>query len=263
MSFNHADDIFKTFFGGEDPFSMFFGDEGGGGRGFGGGGPRVVFRMGGPGGRGGGMGGDMGGMDGFPFGPGMMGGGGFPGGMGGGMGRKSGGQARPPPPPPHAMPCGTRIVVRGLEKAQEHNDKTGTIAGWDANKSRYEVELEKGETTLSLRPANLTQLCRAKLVGIESSPELNGQDGDIFNYRDGRYMVKLRTRLPNGRDTISLQPDKVILPVATRVVTCGLSNEQFNDQMAKIVGIDEEALRYTVETQSGKQIKIKLNNVLC
>ena len=46
-------------------------------------------------------------------------------------------------------------------------------------------------------------------------------------------------------------------------MTCGLSNEQFNDQMAKIVEFDETALRYTVACQSGKSIKIKLDNVLC
>lgn len=266
MSFQNADEIFKAFFGGQDPFSMFF-DEGGGGgmpggmpgaffggRG-GGGGTRVVF--------GNGMGG---GMDGFP---GMMGGG-FPGMMGGGfppgmMGKGSGkgGPSRPPPPPAHAMPCGTVVVVRDLTKAQEHNGKQGKIAGWDASKSRYEVELENGAATLSLRPANLTQLCRVTIVGIESQPEINGQDADIIGWSGGRYLVRLRAKMANGRDTIGLQPGNVILTKDTRVVTCGLSNEQFNDQMANIKDIDREALRYTVECQSGKQIKIKLDNVLC
>merc|ERR1719171_3394996 len=68
VSFQQADEIFKAFFGGNDPFSMFFDDDDMQGGGFGGmfggkggrGGQRVVFRNGMPGG--GGAGGMPGGM---------------------------------------------------------------------------------------------------------------------------------------------------------------------------------------------------------
>mmetsp|Transcript_60776 Transcript_60776/g.195822 ORF Transcript_60776/g.195822 Transcript_60776/m.195822 type:complete len:352 (-) Transcript_60776:110-1165(-) len=259
-SFQQADEIFKAFFGGNDPFSMFFGgeDEDGGMFGRGGpGGPRVIFR-GGPGG----SGGMPGGMPGPFFDFGGMGGMGGVGGMPGpGMGGKGRGR-QAPPTPAHAMPNGTSVVVRDLAKAQEHNGKTGQIAGWDGAKGRYEVELE-GEGTLSLKPSNLTQRCRVQVTGIESQPELNGQTGDIFNFSDGRYMVKLKAKMPSGRDTVGLQPANVILSEGVRVITQGLSNEQFNGQMAQIVGIDLAAQRYTVQCQSGKQIKIKFDNVLC
>merc|ERR1719487_235367 len=112
-----------------------------------GGGPRVVFRQGGGGGKGG-----FGGMGGhqnmfFDMGGGGMGG--FP-----GMGSKGGGKgapARRAPIPPHALPANTTVTLRGLKKVQEHNGKTGKITGWDAEKGRYEVTLERDET-LSLRP---------------------------------------------------------------------------------------------------------------
>lgn len=264
VSFQHADEIFKAFFGGNDPFSMFFGDDGGagpsgkGGMRMGGmpGGSRVMFSSGGmPGGSG------MGGMPAGMFDMASMGG---MGGMMGGKGMGKGHQQHAAPPPPHAMPSGTRVVVRDLAKAQEHNGKTGRIAGWDAANSRYEVELEN-EATLSLRPANLTQQCDVKIVGIESQPEMNGQTGSIFNYQEaqGRYMVRLKQKMSNGRDVIGLQLANVILPNGTRVVTQGLTKEEFNGQMAQIVHIDQEALRYTVQCQNGKQIKIKFDNVLC
>jgi len=263
VSFQQADEIFKAFFGGNDPFSMFFGggdDDGpfGGGMPFGKGkggmpgGTRVVF-SGLPGGSG---------MPGGFFDMGGGGMGGFPGGMRGGKGQ--GRRSAPPAPPAHAMPIGTQVVVRDLAKAQEHNGKTGKITGWDQGKSRYEVELE-GETTLSLRPQNLTQLSRIKVVGIESQPELNGQSGQIFNYNEqqGRYMVRLGQKMANGRDVVGLQPSNVILENRTAVVIQGLSKDEFNGLMAQIVETDLSANRYTVQCQNGKSIKIKFDNVLC
>mmetsp|Transcript_12062 Transcript_12062/g.28320 ORF Transcript_12062/g.28320 Transcript_12062/m.28320 type:complete len:343 (-) Transcript_12062:82-1110(-) len=254
VSFQHADQIFKTFFGGGDPFSMFFGgdDDEPGSSGFFSmghgmpGGPNVVFRTGGmPGGGPPGMGGffDLGGR---------------------GMKGHGKGRASAPQPPPHAMPNGTRVTVRGLTKAQEHNGKSGKTTAWDAAKGRYDVQLED-ENMISLRPSNLTQQCTVKIVGIESQPELNGQSGTILNYHQeqGRYQVRLNSKMPNGRDTVGLQPANVILEVNTRVSTQGLSNEQYNGQMARIREYDQAAMRYTVECQNGKQIKIKLDNVLC
>jgi len=264
VSFQQADEIFKAFFGGNDPFSMFFGGDGDddmfGGRGGPGGRPRVVFQNGMPGG-GRGMGGMPGmglpgGMGGFDFG-GMGGMGGMP-----GMG-KGGGKSRAPPPP-HAIPTQTVVVIRGLTKAAEHNGKSGKIASWDAGKGRYEVEID-GDTSLSLKPANLTQQCRVKLVGIEAQPELNGKSGQIlsFDAEKGRYAIRLNERLASGRDAIGLQPASVVLPKGTRVVVQGLSKEEFNGLMGQIMDVDDSACRYEVACQNGKTIKIKFENVLC
>mmetsp|Transcript_36785 Transcript_36785/g.93747 ORF Transcript_36785/g.93747 Transcript_36785/m.93747 type:complete len:374 (+) Transcript_36785:27-1148(+) len=282
MNFQHADDIFKAFFGGNDPFSMFFGGEhgeGGPGGMFGGGmgGPRVVFQGGGgmpggmPHGGGGmpaglppGMAGLFGGMSGMNGmgGMGGMGGVGFPGmaGMGKGGGK---GRAALAPPPQHAAPIGTLVVLRGLQSAQEHNGKTGKVKGFDEGKGRYSIELDD-DTVLSLRPGNLTQQCRVKLVGIDSMPELNGQSATVLNFNEqqGRYTVKLSAKV-NGRDAVGLKAEHIILSKGTRVIVQGLSSEQFNGQMAQITAVDEEAARYTVQCQNGKSIKIKYENVMC
>lgn len=267
VSFQQADEIFKAFFGGNDPFSMLFGGDDedgpgaffrGGGMGGPGGNPRVVFQRGGmPAGSG--MGG--GGMS-FDI-PGLGGGmGGFPG-MMGGKGSGKGGRRPQPAPPAHAMPTGTEVVVRELKSAAEHNGKQGKVTGFNPDKGRYDVEID--DATLALKPANLTQTCSVKIVGIESQPEMNGQSGTVLNYNEqqGRYSVKLRQKLANGRDVVGLQPANVILGQGTRVVTQGLSNEQFNGQMAQIVDTDHSSMRYSVQCQNGKVIKIKFENVLC
>merc|ERR1719421_718954 len=129
---NQADDIFKAFFGGKgggDPFSMFFdmdddgfpgmmGGKGGkGGRGPGG----MQFVFGGPG-----MG--MGGMPGMGKGMGGMGPmGGMFGGMGGMPGMGKGGPSRRAPPSFDEVPPGTTVTVHGLQKAPQHNGKSGSI----------------------------------------------------------------------------------------------------------------------------------------
>jgi len=250
VSFQHADEIFKAFFGGNDPFSMFFGgDEDGGFPGMGGmgGGQRVIFSTGGRGMEGMGMHG-MPGMMGGMMGPGMM-----------GMPRSSAsGQRRHRPTPQWALPDGTTVTIRGLTKSAEHNQKTGKVTGWDEDKGRYEVEIDS-DLTLSLRPANVTQNAQVEVTGIESQPDLNGATGTIFHYNaeQGRYLVKLRTK------TLGLLPSNAILAKGTRVVVQGLSNEQFNGLMAQVIEVDRDAMRYTVHCQNGKQIKIKLDNVLC
>merc|ERR1712039_503347 len=218
------------------------------------GGTRVVFS----GMPGGGMGGGMPGGFGFDM------GGGMPGMMGKGKGKGGFPQQQASPPPPHAMPVGTRVVVRDLAKAQEHNGRQGRISGWDASKSRYEVELEN-DPSLSLRPANLTQQCEVRVANIASDPTINGTTGSILGYIEaqGRYTVRLKQKMASGKDVIGLQPSNVILKKSTRIVVQGLKSEELNGQMAQIVEIDEEAQRYTVACQNGKQIKIKYENVLC
>merc|ERR1712014_535666 len=88
---------------------------------------------------------------------------------------------------------GTRVVIRGLNSAPEHNGKTGTINGFDAARIRYEVVVEGSREVLSLRPQNLTQQCSIEVIGLLSKPELNGKTGDVINYDEdtGRVMVKL------------------------------------------------------------------------
>mmetsp|Transcript_106223 Transcript_106223/g.310527 ORF Transcript_106223/g.310527 Transcript_106223/m.310527 type:complete len:347 (-) Transcript_106223:134-1174(-) len=253
VSFQQADEIFKAFFGGNDPFQMFFGNDGEGGHG-----PGMFMGGGMPGGMPGGMMfhfGDGGGMQGMPGGMGM------PGMMGGRMG---GGPRRQAPMAQHAIPRGTTVIVRGLAKAQEHNGKSGKITGWEEQRGRYEVEIDGGPT-LSLRPSNLTQRSLVEIIGIESQREMNGKWGDIVGYDEqgGRYTVQLQQQLPGGRRAVALQPGNVVLQSGTRVVVQGLSSAEFNGQMAQIVETDRDALRYTVRCQNGRQIKIKFENVLC
>merc|ERR1712018_1075368 len=111
------------------------------------------------------------------------------------MHSKGGGRSRAPPTPQHAMQNNTAVVVHGLSKSPEHNGKPGKILSFDSDKGRYEVDLDGN--TLSLRPSNLCQTCRAKIHMIQSQPELNGQSCSIQNYKkeDNRYQVQLHNKM--------------------------------------------------------------------
>jgi len=285
LSREEAERIFQTFFGGMGPMGGAAGP--GGGRSF------VFVSGGGPGVSGapmdsddedlGGFGGGFGGIGGgFPggFGAGMPGG--FPMGdmlsgiFGGPMGRsmgtsgathrrrpgRSAGPGRQPQQqlPPHALPSGTPVVVRGLEKAREHNGKVGRVKSFDSTRARYDVEVEGGGV-LSLRPNNLTQQCVVEIAGLQSKPELNGRKGEVVSYDDGagRYMVLVQ----GSGSAVALQRRNCVLPPGARVCLCELASVRYNGQMARVCDVDREAERYTVQCQNGDEIKVKFDKVIC
>jgi len=270
MTRGQADEIFKMFFGGSDPFAAFAGGMPGG-RSF-------VFRTG-PGGSSSSQ--FQSSMDddddsmGFPMGMFMSQGMG-PGGLftssrgrmrahsagGGKRSRAASSGGRHDRPAFYAMPVGTAVSVCGLENAQEHNGRIGRVAGYDAADGRYTVVFEHPEGRLSVKPKNLTQMCRILLTGLEAKPELNGRGAEIIQYEPAknRYMVLLEG--PNS-STVSVQPGHCILPTETRVILQGLGNGEYNGQMAQILSVDRDARRYTVLCQGGRQIKVKYDNVRC
>jgi len=274
MTPEEAQNIFCTFFGGSMPEGMGMGMGMGGG-----GGQRMAFMSGGPGGNAWSMSGSSGvdddtmaDVDGFG---GFMGSmmGGMPGmggmqGMGGMPGMSFGGSSASRPTrrrrrvPPYVMESGTPVIIHGLEKAKEHNGKVGRVLSFDEQRGRYEVEVDReAATVLSLRPQSLTQQTSVEVVGLESKPELNGRTGDVYNYDEtaGRYLVLLQ----NPPAAVSLQRGNCILRPGMPVVLTGLSKQQFNGQMAQIVGVEKPSARYVVRCQNGSEIKIKYENVLC
>merc|ERR1712100_736987 len=169
-------------------------------------------------------------------------------------------------PQRHVVQHGTAVVVRDLTKRTEHNGRIGQIIQWDGSKARYKVQLQPGceqhradDDALWVRPQNLTQLCDVQVTGLAKRCDLNGSRGTIFNYDESkqRYMV-----LVHGA-ALSLQLGNCILDKGTCVTLHGLSKPDCNGKMACVVDVDCSAMRYTVECDTGKRIKVKFENVLC
>jgi hypothetical protein len=158
---------------------------------------------------------------------------------------------------PYAMLPGTKVVAHGLTRQPEHNGKTGLILRFDDG--TYDVEFDDTECTLG--PQNLTQQCIIELVNLEEEPDLNGSEGEICSYDAETCCYNVS--VAGSAHTLNLQRANCLLGPGTCVVVTGLSNEQFNGQMAQILKADRDAARYVVKCQNGKEIKIKYENVVC
>lgn len=161
--------------------------------------------------------------------------------------------------PPH-----TRVRVRGLLNATEHNGKDGRVEAFDG--ARYTVRTDDSSTRLRLRPENCQQLLSdVEIVGIVSTPELNGQRCSIVGFDeptgDGASVGRFRVELADGRPAL-LPVQNVILPSSCRVLVVGLeSAAQWNDRWGTVQAWDSVAKRYLVAVEESKLLKIRPDNL--
>lgn len=153
-------------------------------------------------------------------------------------------------------------MVRDLAKVPEHNGRLGRIVDWDGNSARFQVALESPQIVVSVKRQNITQLCTITIDGVESKPGLNGVRARICSYDSARCRYTIQLGKPSS-NTLALQPSNCIIPAGIAVLLKGLSEVQYNGQMAVIVDVDPSARRYTVNCQNGCVIKVKYENVLC
>lgn len=182
--------------------------------------------------------------------------GGMPGGMGG-MPAGRGGRRRTRERP-DLLPDGTRVTVRGLQGAAQHNGKSGEVHESNDVTGRYTVQLDDGEV-LRIKPENLLQSCSAELTGMERKPELNGREGRVTGWdaSGGRYHVSLDGQV------VSLKPDNLILPSGARATVIGLvSQPRWNGSTCKVVSFDRERRRYTVQMKDeSTHLALKLESL--
>ena len=262
MSPEDAQKLFSSFFGGSDPFS-------GMGGGFGGM-PGMSFSMGGiPGaGRsmnGGGIGGGMdpismmfqGGM------PGMSSMGGMPGmaGMGGmpGMSGMSG-MGSQQPKSYNCIPQGTVISLKGLVNASHRNGDRGIVQQFISSTSRYVIQLEDSNETMSVKPSNLLQHCKVRIHDLKSQPELNGKTGTIMAYNENKeryniYVVALKK-------VFSLKSSNIVLDDGSVVQIVGIrAKPELNGKWGTIKSWIRDTNKYNVQLSAQQIVRMKTENV--
>lgn len=252
QDFAHFENIFRSFFGGDDPFG---GMGGRGGRGGGHGDPMSMF---------GGMGG-MGGMQGTtviingqPVNMGGGGGGMDFGGMCGGSPGMNRASRRRQETSYNVIHPGTRVLVQNLSGNRELNGQSGTIESYDKSKGRYDVLLN-GRRQVALKPVNLVLLISGvRIIGLQSRPEMNGRTGMIngFDHNEERYTVVM-----DGGSALKVKTANVILPKDTQAMLIGLvSSSNYNETWGTITDYDASDERYTIRLTAGKDLKIKRQN---
>merc|ERR1719432_556608 len=158
----------------------------------------------------------------------------------------------------HVLPCGARVLVRGLQGAPQHNGKVGAVNDFDEQSCRYTVELSDGDV-LRIKHENLLQQLQAEVTGMQSKPEYNGQSVQVTDFDEdkGRYHVKLKG------DLAALQPQNLILPDGTRARIVGLTSQpQWNRRAGKVLNFDRSKGRYLVQLSEEQQLSVKLENLL-
>lgn len=102
-----------------------------------------------------------------------------------------------------ALPNGTPVIVHGLQRRPEHNNKCGIIVGVELQKGQYEVELGDGSPKLLVKPDNLLRAEDVSNVfpngtavvvqGLLQTPEHNGKSGVVTGLDEftGNCMVRL------------------------------------------------------------------------
>ena len=121
------------------------------------------------------------------------------------------------------------------------------------------MRLEEGHV-IHVRPENVTQMCVVTVHGLTSKPALNGEQGQVVGFANGRYLVLVSTT--EGQQVLSLQPSHVILKSGTCVRLQGLRETSLNGLRGEILQVDLAAKRYQVALAK-KQVKVKFENAFC
>ena len=100
-----------------------------------------------------------------------------------------------------AWNAGTKVAIRGLIGAAQHNGKTGTLLSFDPAKGRFTVALGGGGGTpqLAVKPGNVAVQAlglgqKVAVKGLQGAPQHNGKRGVVaggLNPETGRYAVKV------------------------------------------------------------------------
>jgi nucleoredoxin len=147
------------------------------------------------------------------------------------------------------------VVIQGLQKAPQHNDKVGKVLKWDGPKTRCTVDLDG--TQVEVRPANFIQRCSARIDGDEHV--YDGSACTILGYSDGHYKVRV-----NNSMCCAICPSNIVLERDTCVKISGLDKHaELNGELGKIEEVIMEKRRYAVHLEKGSRISVKLENVIC
>jgi len=174
--------------------------------------------------------------------------------MGGGGRRCGGARGRV-----DTLAPGTAVALTDLTSQEERNGAVGVVQSYDEHRQRYVVALQDG-TSLAVRATNMRQIVTDATVVGTSKDELNGKLVSAATY--DRASKRYRCQGLKGDGTVvSLRPENVVLPTATRVTIDGIqSKPHLNGRVGAVANVDLEAGRYDVHLQ-GEAVRLRFGAV--
>lgn len=176
-------------------------------------------------------------------------------------------RAVPPSQPPtplraDLLPRDATVKLVGLSNASL-NERVGSVAGWNEEKSRYNVRLRDG-VEVAARPVNVRQLIHKARVDLATSERFGFGSAvtgtAVFDTPSERYVVSGLP--PSDYTAIKVKPENLRLPADTRINAVGLTGRpELNGRAGRVLSADSE--RYVVEmATTGEQVKLKFGNVI-
>ena len=153
---------------------------------------------------------------------------------------------------------GSRVVIRGLRSAAEHNGKEGVCLSFEPMSNRYLVSLHPEITTISVRSENLLPSIAVTIADVQNRGSVNGCVGRVVGADDttGRYHVSVQGQV------LALTPANVVLPRGSRARIIGLqSSAHHNGRLGLITDVDKEAKRYLIQLDDQHSLRVKWDNV--
>mmetsp|Transcript_12027 Transcript_12027/g.17410 ORF Transcript_12027/g.17410 Transcript_12027/m.17410 type:complete len:365 (+) Transcript_12027:86-1180(+) len=180
----------------------------------------------------------------------------------GGMGSMGGSQTFPAQPAKRfdSIPPGTIVSLKGLVNAPDRNGDRGIVKKYTPETSRYVIQIEDSNETMSVKPSNLLQHVHVRIHDIGSQPELNGKTGTIlaWNPTKERYNIYVMALTR----TVSLQPGNVVLDAGTVAQLTGLSSRpELNGKWGTITEWIRESNKYDVQLSPLQIIRVKVENM--
>eukprot|EP00933_Yihiella_yeosuensis_P002200 TRINITY_DN10363_c0_g1_i2.p1 TRINITY_DN10363_c0_g1~~TRINITY_DN10363_c0_g1_i2.p1 ORF type:complete len:563 (-),score=132.01 TRINITY_DN10363_c0_g1_i2:931-2619(-) len=161
---------------------------------------------------------------------------------------------------------GSLVSLFGLQSAPDLNGRLATCINWDSAKGRWRVTLEGSGSEKLLKPQNLKTarlLCPftpVRLVGLQSSPELNGKTGTckIWDSAKSRWLVKL----DDGGERL-LKPGNlgIAFRSGSSVRLTGLQASHLNGISATCIQWDKIKERWHVRLEEGLEKFLKPENL--
>ena len=133
---------------------------------------------------------------------------------------------------------GTPVAIQDLvNSSHSHlNGQRGKVQQFDAQAGRYVVKVDSTNVTVSLKPENIVQTLKVKILGLISQPQFNGQEGTIVSYNKERNRYTVRVTLPSEIKEISIKNANIRIPDLAKVRLEGLESQpQWNGRYGEFI----------------------------
>jgi tetratricopeptide (TPR) repeat protein len=149
---------------------------------------------------------------------------------------------------------GTRStgVTQMMDQVKDMNDQMQEL--WrDQVHNRSDLNAADLEAAATLLESQVREAApvTARIVGVQSRPELNGQPVSVLQFvaDSGRYCVRIADDSGSKQIEVRLKPKNLVLDIGTAVIVTGLVTPELNGRHGTVKAFEDSDGRYSVEVE--------------